>query len=527
MGLTKSAGEGADAELPADEPAEEVQHPTAGNSRSDLASVIWLGFPTCLNLFCIQLPGLALLAFLGDNTDQLAAAGVGFMYSNISGYSLIVGTGGGAQPLISQAFGANNYRRCGDLLQQQFAIHAILCLPIAAMWWWTEDLLIAIGQPAKVAALTGDFMRWRLLGLPFLALREDMMYYLLAQRVMKMPMVLSVVLNLLTIVLYPILIGSMGFGGAPLAMTLENACQAILLVVLGKFALPDASSWPVWNLKTALAWSGWLDLLRLAWPSAVLMLSEWWGWEVNLFFAGMLCGRDAEECVELDVFPIASNTMVMGFMCHWGYSVAAGTMVGNALGAGDAVQARRIATVTLQFVGMLAGVIAVALLVFREKWAALFTTDETVLNMTREVLPYVAAYIFLDALGPGFLGTVLRSMGVVKAPAAMTFISFYIVGLPSGLWRTFGPLHMGIHGLWGGLVLAMLVMVVTLLAYMYGYVDWGRTAEEAQTRSQAVSVNPSVQDPPAGAERRVPSSVVGKSAKYLKVADEVELEASA
>eukprot|EP00971_Amphidinium_carterae_P261047 5178459-Amphidinium_carterae.1 len=194
-GLRKSKGDVGDASETAREQLEEAQREhTEQASRgtcSELLSVIRLGLPTCVNLVCVQLPGLALLGFLGDNTDQLAAAGVGLMYSNITGYSFIVGTGGGAQPLISQAFGAGNYRRCGDMLQQQFAIHAILCLPIAAMWWWTEDILIATGQPAQIAALTGEYMRWRLLGLPFLALREDMMFYLLGQRVIRVPMVLS------------------------------------------------------------------------------------------------------------------------------------------------------------------------------------------------------------------------------------------------------------------------------------------------------------------------------------------------
>ena len=46
------------------------------------------------------------------------------------------------------------------------------------------------------------------------------------------------------------------------------------------------------------------------------------------------------SCIELDVFPIVSNTMVVSFFIHFGFSIAAGTLVGNALGAGDVPAAK-------------------------------------------------------------------------------------------------------------------------------------------------------------------------------------------
>jgi len=494
------------------------------SSSIELANILRLGWPTCISLFLCQLPGLVLLGFLGDDTDQLAAAGVGFMFSNITGYSLIIGFGGGAQPLISQAFGAGNYTRCGDLLQRQLAIHLVMCIAIAIVWWKTEAILLCLGQPATVASLTGEFMRWRLPGLPFLALREDMNSFLIAQRIMKMPMLLSVSVNLLNIGLFPMLIGYMGFGGAPFAMTLATMLQAILMVMAARCVLPNRHSWPSWSIQTAFSGHGWLELLQIATPSAVLILCEWWGWEVNLFFAGMLCGKSAQECVELDVFPIASNTMVIGFMCHWGFSVAASTVVGNALGAGDFVQARNVTNITLCLVGALGGLIGVVLVLVKNDWATLFTDDLAVSDMTSEVMPFVAAYIFLDALGPGALTSILRGMGVVKVPAIITFVSFYLIGLPVGLWRTFGQPHLGIRGLWGGLVLAMLIMVSALLTYLYVFVDWRRTAQLALERCiTAPNGMDSAEDKASSKALQLPAkSVLGRSAKYAHVAEEEE-----
>ena len=57
-----------------------------------------------------------MLMFL--DSDNLEAAGMGFMFTNVTGMSLIIGFGSGVIPLIAQAFGAGNLQRCGDLLQR-------------------------------------------------------------------------------------------------------------------------------------------------------------------------------------------------------------------------------------------------------------------------------------------------------------------------------------------------------------------------------------------------------------------------
>eukprot|EP01050_Picozoa_sp_SAG11_P006245 SAG11_NODE_477_length_9118_cov_3.513582_7_plen_91_part_00 len=59
--------------------------------------------------------------------------------------------------------------------------------------------------------------------------------------------------------------------------------------------------------------------------------------------AGWLCAAQsaaAAECVPLAVQPVLGNTMVLGFMCHIGFGIAACSHVGNLLGAGEPRRAR-------------------------------------------------------------------------------------------------------------------------------------------------------------------------------------------
>ena len=96
--------------------------------------------------------GVAVLMMMGPlGVNSLAGAGLGWMWCNVTAKSVILGTQFGLGALCSQAFGAKNYKRVGLLLQRQLLFHWLLCLPIGVMWWYTEPLLLRLGQLPSVA----------------------------------------------------------------------------------------------------------------------------------------------------------------------------------------------------------------------------------------------------------------------------------------------------------------------------------------------------------------------------------------
>jgi MATE family multidrug resistance protein len=226
-------------------------------------------------------------------------------------------------------------------------------------------------------------------------------------------------------------------------------------------------------------------MLALALPGGILMLCEWWGWETNLFFAGLLCGDAAAGCVQLDTFPIVANTMVIGFMPAYGFNITAGALIGNALGGNDAVSARRLSRVVLCLAALISSSISVTLIAVRRNWGMLFSQDEEIVDLTARAMPVIAAYILLDCLGPGALVSIFRSMNIVKLPAVINFAAFYVFGIPFGLFLTFGmpDQDWGIIGLWSGLVLGMFLMVSSLSLYLFFFVDWHIVAEAAQRQA--------------------------------------------
>lgn len=113
-------------------------------------------------------------------------------------------------------------------------------------------------------------------------------------------------------------------------------------------------------------------------PGALMLWAEWWGGELNLFLAGLLCTKglyppppsllepfnsstvsggynvgwsttggagDAASCVPLDVFPLLTQTLTVAFMSHLGFSLQGAAHIGNLLGANKPHRARRASKV--------------------------------------------------------------------------------------------------------------------------------------------------------------------------------------
>ncbi len=79
-------------------------------------------------------------------------------------------------------------------------------------------------------------------------------------------------------------------------------------------------------------------------------------------------------------------------------------------------------------------------------------------------------------------GSILRSLGLHTTGALINLTSYYIIGLPFGLWLTFQPpLHLGLIGLWIGLSVALGYASVLEFALVWR-ANWTRAVERVRER---------------------------------------------
>ena len=69
----------------------------------------------------------------------------------MTGFTVGFGIATAMDTLCSQAFGANNKKGIGLILQRALLIELLLCIPIGALWIFAEPILLRLQQQPEVA----------------------------------------------------------------------------------------------------------------------------------------------------------------------------------------------------------------------------------------------------------------------------------------------------------------------------------------------------------------------------------------
>jgi len=188
--------------------------------------------------------------------------------------------------------------------------------------------------------------------------------------------------------------------------------------------------------------------------------------ETGLFaVSALLMGRIG--AAELAGHQVAIQTASFTFMIPLALGVATTARVGHAVGRGDPLGTRAAG-----LVGILASVSVMSLtaLLFwlaPRSVVALYLDvadplNAAVVGHAVAFLGVAAAFQLFDGLQVSALGA-LRGLKDTRAPMLITLVSYWFVGLGSGVGLAFG-LGFGGVGLWWGLVLGLAVASVALAA---------------------------------------------------------------
>lgn len=151
---------------------------------------------------------------------------------------------------------------------------------------------------------------------------------------------------------------------------------------------------------------------------------------------------------------IALNISSLLFMIPYSLGMAVTVRVGQAIGAGEARQARFVALVGLGTALCCACFSASLILLLRESIAAIYTPDRAVIQIAAMLIVYAALYQFSDAIQVIAAGA-LRGYQDTRATMILTLFAYWGIGLPVGyvlgLTDLLGPAS-GPSGLWQGLI---------------------------------------------------------------------------
>ena len=157
---------------------------------------------------------------------------------------------------------------------------------------------------------------------------------------------------------------------------------------------------------------------------------------------------------------IAINLASISFMAVLGISAAGSIRVGNAVGQKDINETRR-AGFTASFLGASVMLFSGLIFIFFRKFLpTLYINDEAVVSIASSLLVIAALFQLSDGLQAVGIG-ILRGLTDVKIPTAITFIAYWVVGLPVGYLLGF-TFHLGVQGVWIGLLSGLTTSAILL-----------------------------------------------------------------
>ncbi|KAL4448284.1 hypothetical protein ABPG75_005503 [Micractinium tetrahymenae] len=438
--------------------------------RCEVVRLLALAFPIAVtNLlgFISAAVGVSFVGRLGGL--QLSAAVLANSVFNVTGLSAMMGFTGTVDTLCGQAVGARNHRLVGLILQRALLVNLCFGGAIAAAWWKSEYLFLALGQEPELAAASARYLRILAPALPVMGTTEACKRWLMAQGVVRPATVVTAAAAALSPLwnwLYIVRL-RLGLDGAALAVL---SLQCTSLVLLGSYTLvrnlsslgQEQAVWQGWSRD---AFKGWGGYLALALHSVLMICCKWWAFEFLLIMAGWF--KDAQLAVAaMGVLQLSSS---IAFGVFFGISMAGSIRISQALGAGCPKVAQRATWAGLALTLALIACLLTALLLLQGRWVRLFTTVDPVVDATVALLPIFALTLLGDATYTALMA-LLRGAGKQKWGALSNIVSYWALAIPLAHHLAFAR-GWGLQGLWVGAASANAVQAVlmTVLTLRFDY----------------------------------------------------------
>ncbi len=246
-----------------------------------------------------------------------------------------------------------------------------------------------------------------------------------------------------------------GLQGAGFGTIASRVCILILLVgfVHSKDAFkPYLLPWS--ELRWSRAKKTAMNLLKLGIPSGMQYVFEVGAFAGAAILAGWL-GTKA-----LAAHQIAINVATTTFMIALGISIGVSVLVGEAHGQKDLARVRRTGFAGVLLAGLTMTLLGTLFILFKDVIPAWYVDDQQVIALASSLLLFAAVFQFVDGAQAVAIGA-LRGISDVKAPTIITFVAYWVVGLPVSYFVGVRS-DWGAQGIWLGLVFGLLVASVAL-----------------------------------------------------------------
>ncbi len=418
-----------------------------------IKETIWLAGPVIAGQIGQMLIATADTIMIGGlGSRHLAAASVAnglFFLIAVLGIGVCVVI----SPLTAQVLGANRGEEAlSQRLHQGLIVSFWLCLVSMGLVALLAYLIPDMHQQPEVVPMAQSYLRILAFSLPPMMIYLAFKHFLDGfEAVVPGMVIMGFVLVFHVFFNWVLIHGKLGFPAMGLDgagwSTVVSRILGLIVMVIYVAGSKRFGIYFKWRMllrhRAAEIW----EILKIGLPSGFQYFFEVGAFAGAVLLAGAI-SEDAQSAHQISI-QIASLT----YMFYMGISSAVSIRVGNAMGRQDAGSIRRASWAAL-LLGLGCVVVFVALMIgLRHSLPWLYIQEEPVVLIAAQLLFIAAIFQVFDGIQAIVMGA-LRGMHDVMLPTGITFVAYWIIGLPAA-WLFSKPLGWGVQGIWYGLTLGL------------------------------------------------------------------------
>lgn len=362
-------------------------------------------------------------------------------------------------PLVAMMIGANRHEETGKIFRHGMLVNIILGVILSIATFFGADVLLYLDQPAEVAGQAVMYMQILTLSIIPVMIFQTYRQYIEGMSVMKPAMVITLLANIVNIFVNWVLIfgnlgaPALGLAGAGWATFSTRMLMALSLALYVTYH----SRFTSWD--TSLKFKTFdrdviRKILKIGVPGGVQYLFEVGAFTAATVIIGWL------GTVQLAAHQIAINLASLSFMFALGISSAASIRVGNAVGRGNVSAIRNAGFSAIILAAIVMGSFGISFILLRNQLPALYIQDPAVIDVAAALLVIAAIFQLSDGTQAVGIGA-LRGIADTRVPMYITFIAYWVIGIPVGSLLGFG-FDYGVEGIWVGLLGALTASAIML-----------------------------------------------------------------
>jgi MATE family multidrug resistance protein len=375
---------------------------------------------------------------------------------------LVIGLGisYGLTPLIAQENGRQNYDECGKLLSNSLIINIFIgILLYIAVHFGVLILIDHLDLTPEVVRYAKPYLNLLSISIIPLLIFQTFKQFAEGLGFTKQAMFVSIWGNAINIILGIIFvkgmfgIKAMGVSGVGLSTLIDRVLMATVMT----FYVLRSTHFKKYLINFRATFFDKVRGLKIIMIGMPVALQ--YSFEISAFSgAAVLIGTIG--AVEQAAHQIAISLAAMTYMIASGVASAATIKTGNNFGKKNFEDLRKSAIASYHVILLFMLCSAVIFALANNIMPFIYTSDMAVVPIAAQLLIIAGFFQLFDGTQVVGLG-VLRGLGDVNIPTVITFLAYWVVGIPIGYLLGF-HFGLGVNGIWYGLTLGLLTASILL-----------------------------------------------------------------